>query len=90
MLPTTRCRSDISLKEAFCCPGAMTRRWHSQTRYTPRPNTASIMKDLIDLGLITFFLVNKLYSQLQGLPQSIQKLDDVGHSRLKINRTPIN
>ena len=35
------------LRKKLCCPGAMTRRWASQTRYTLRRNSASIIKDLI-------------------------------------------
>ena len=35
------------LQKKLCYPGAMTRRWTPQTRYTLRRNTASIMKDLI-------------------------------------------
>ena len=39
-------------KRSCVFPGAMTRRWGPQTRYTPRRNAASAMKDfdLIDLG----------------------------------------
>ena len=33
------------LQKELCCPGAMTRRWASQIRYTLRSNTASIMAD---------------------------------------------
>ena len=35
------------LRKELRCPGAMTRRWASPSRYTLWGNTASIMKDLI-------------------------------------------
>ena len=34
-------------RKKLCCPGAMTRRWAPQTRYTLRRNTTSIIKDSI-------------------------------------------
>ena len=34
-------------KSELCCPGAMTRRCAPRTRYTPRRNTTSELKDLI-------------------------------------------
>ena len=35
------------LEKKLCCPDAMTQRWATPTRYKPRCNTASKIKDLI-------------------------------------------
>ena len=45
------------LRQALCCPEAMTRRWALQTRYTHQCNT-NIIKDLI------FYIAFVLYLNL--------------------------
>ena len=50
------------LQKKLCCPGAMTRRWASPTRYTLWRITASIMKDLIWISSKLFsFLIWNLF-----------------------------
>ena len=55
------------LRKKLCCPGAMTRRWAPQTRYTLRRITASIIKDLIDLNkmqLLTLSFLNDFFHRV--------------------------
>ena len=42
-----RLATAATFRKKLCCPGAMTRRWTLQTRYTLQRNAASIMNDLI-------------------------------------------
>ena len=44
---STNATAATFLRKELCCPGAMTRRWAPQTRYTLQRYTESIMKDLI-------------------------------------------
>ena len=79
VLPTARHCSDISSKRAVLPAGAMTRSWASQTRYTLRSTTASIMIDLIYhfcVILLTCHIFKVLYLQV-SFSRNFENLNDL-------------